>query len=148
METTIANATLFDVAAVYRLERLCFGEADAYDWLTLIGMFLTPGMIRLKALRDSKIVGFLASEIEMNTRIGWVITVGVLPEYWGRGVGSALLHEVEQKLRTRTRRIQLTVRRTNARAIALYERTGYKWINTFRGYYRDGEDGLVMEKTV
>jgi ribosomal-protein-alanine N-acetyltransferase len=62
----------------------------------------------------------------------------------GRGIGTALLLAAERLLGQQ--KIKLTVRRSNTRAIALYERCGYTWTNTFRRYYRDGEDGLVMEK--
>jgi ribosomal protein S18 acetylase RimI-like enzyme len=40
------------------------------------------------------------------------------------------------------------VRSGNRRAIALYERLGYRWCGTHRGYYRNGEDGLIMQKLI
>jgi ribosomal protein S18 acetylase RimI-like enzyme len=42
--------------------------------------------------------------------------------------------------------IKLTVRKTNTRAIRLYEFLGYKFVHTIAKYYNDGEDGLLMEK--
>ena len=44
--------------------------------------------------------------------------------------------------------LKLTVRRSNARAIALYERMGYRFKHAIYRYYNDGEDGLLMEKTL
>ena len=48
----------------------------------------------------------------------------------------------------RASRIKLTVRRGNIRAIGLYERLGYQHMSTTRRYYNDGEDGLIMEKSL
>ena len=78
----------------------------------------------------------------------WIITIGVLPEYQGRGIGAQLLAHAEQAMRQRGQVAKLTVRRSNARAIHLYERHGYKWVTTYARYYADGEDGLVMEKAL
>ena len=93
-------------------------------------------------------VGFVAGELEYQHRAGWVITIGVLPDYAGRGIGRALLEAAEQRLFQDVTRVKLTVRRSNERAIKLYQRCGYHWITTYQHYYRDGEDGLVMEKTL
>jgi ribosomal protein S18 acetylase RimI-like enzyme len=42
--------------------------------------------------------------------------------------------------------IKLTVRRSNAGAIALYEKFGYQTTAVWDHYYSGGEAGLVMEK--
>ena len=44
--------------------------------------------------------------------------------------------------------IKLTVRVSNQGAITMYEKMGYRTIDIWRGYYNDGEDGLVMTKKV
>jgi ribosomal protein S18 acetylase RimI-like enzyme len=38
------------------------------------------------------------------------------------------------------------VRRSNLGAIRLYEKLGYQALETWRAYYPDGEDALVLEK--
>ena len=139
----IDSARLFDLPAIRRLERACFSR-DAYDVMTLIGMALTPGMLRLKAVRRGMLVGFVAGEAHRRDGFGWIITIGVLPEFQGQGIGQALLLEAERGMNVS--RVKLTVRRSNARAIELYTRCGYRWVTTSRGYYHDGEDGLIMEK--
>jgi len=42
--------------------------------------------------------------------------------------------------------IKLTVRRSNIPAIKLYEKLGYYQVDIWSKYYRNGEDGLVLEK--
>lgn len=139
----IAPAGLLDTWAVWRVAQAAFGD-DAYDLLTLFGMALTPRTVRLKATAAGQVVGFVAGEIHARERCGWINIIAVHPNAQGRGIGAALLLTAESALATE--RIRLTVRRSNARAIALYERCGYAWVNTYRRYYHDGEDGLVMEK--
>jgi ribosomal protein S18 acetylase RimI-like enzyme len=40
------------------------------------------------------------------------------------------------------------VRAGNQAAINLYEKAGYRLVYSHQRYYRDGEDGLVMEKAI
>ncbi len=138
-------ACLFDLPAIYRLERVCFSK-DAYDVLTLLGLMLSPAVLRLKAVARGALVGFVAAECRPRAGHAWIITIGVLPDFWGQGIGRALLLTAEQHLQVP--RVKLTVRRSNTRAISLYTRCGYRWVTTSRGYYHDGEDGLIMEKEV
>ncbi|MCS7060931.1 MAG: GNAT family N-acetyltransferase [Anaerolineae bacterium] len=140
---SIVRARLFDLPAIRRLERVCFPN-DAYDALTLLSLALTPGVLRLKAVANEKLVGFAAGERQPRASVGWIVTIGVLPEFQGRGIGRALLLEIERQMNARC--VRLTVRRSNTRAIALYTRCGYRWVTTSRHYYHDGEDGLIMEK--
>jgi ribosomal-protein-alanine N-acetyltransferase len=143
----VSDASLFDVPAVWRLERAVFPQ-DAYDIFTLLSLALTRNMLRLKAVADSQLVGYLAGEVRRSERVGWIVTVGVEPRYQGRGIGRALLASAERAMRNSVSVMKLTVRRSNSRAIALYDRCGYVWVSTIRGYYHDGEDGLVMEKSL
>ena len=50
----------------------------------------------------------------------------VLPEYWGRGIGYALMNAVREKL-SETPRIALWVLDGNERAIRFYERYGFRF---------------------
>ncbi|MCS7055229.1 MAG: GNAT family N-acetyltransferase [Thermoflexales bacterium] len=139
----ITSAGLLDLWAIWRVGRAAFGS-DAYDMLTLLGTMLTPRIVCLKATSNRRVIGFVASEINAREGCGWIVMIAVHPDSQGRGIGTALLHAAECALGAE--RIRLTVRRSNVRAIGLYERCGYVWVNTFRRYYHDGEDGLVMEK--
>lgn len=144
---TVSDASLFDLPSVWRLEQACFPK-DAYDIITLLGLALTRNIMRLKAVADNQLVGYLAGEMRRAERAGWIITVGVLPAYQGRGIGRVLLSSAERAMAASVPYVKLTVRRSNARALALYDRCGYKWVSTMRGYYHDGEDGLIMEKNL
>ena len=62
-----------------------------------------------------------------------------------RGVGRALVEEaLTYAAAERVRLVLLEVRRSNARAIALYRRVGFVSSNVRSGYYADGEDAVEM----
>jgi ribosomal protein S18 acetylase RimI-like enzyme len=140
---TIAAAGLLDLPAIRRVERACF-PADAYDLLTLLGLALNPRARRLKAITAEGVVGFSAGEVHSREGLGWIITIGVVPDCQGRGIGRSLLARIERAMGMP--RVKLTVRRGNQRAIHVYEQGGYQRVATARAYYHDGEDGLIMQK--
>lgn len=81
--------------------------------------------------------------------IGDIQTIGVLPEFEGRGIARAMLDELVDEARRRgAADVMLEVSSTNPRAQRLYLRYGFEHIHTRRRYYRDGSDGLIMRLTV
>ncbi len=80
------------------------------------------------------------------TRVGHLISIAVLEEYRGRGIGSALLQHTIDAMRNvyKVASIYLEVRVSNIGAIRLYEKFGFKKARIVREYYRDGEDAYVM----
>lgn len=140
----IRAATLFDLRAVYLLERQIFPK-DAYPYPDLAILFLTPGVVNLKAVNDQeKLIGYACGTRGwLPFQPSWVITLGVATAYQNQGVGRKLLRACEERLAPN--RVLLTVRISNTPAIHLYESAGYEIIETKRFYYRDGEDGLIME---
>jgi ribosomal protein S18 acetylase RimI-like enzyme len=143
MEIQIAN--LRDLSALRRLEHACF-EKDAWPLLDLIAVLTWPDVIRLKAVEHGELIGFVAGDPRASEGAGWIATIGVDPRYQRRGIGRALLHACEEK--TKLPRMKLTVRMSNQAAISLYEKEGYRSVDIWKRYYNDGEDGLVMEKTL
>ncbi len=141
----IEAANWHDLNALRHVEKVCFPK-DAWPLLDLIGILTFPNIVRLKAVSDGQMVGFVAGDIKRSERLAWIATIGVLPEYRGRGIGAELLRACEAKLDVPV--IRLVVRQSNDTAIRLYERFGYGLLGTWRKYYSDGEDGTVMEKRV
>jgi ribosomal-protein-alanine N-acetyltransferase len=127
------------------LERECF-PVDAWPLLDLIGVLSFPNVVRLKAVMDHKMVGFVAGENKNSQGLAWIATIGVLPPYQGLGIATALLDACEERLDAA--RIRLSVRSGNIPAIRLYEKTGYKRVDLWRAYYQDGSDAIVFEKNM
>ncbi len=77
-----------------------------------------------------------------------VMNIAVDAEHQRRGVASALLAELYERVGDETARYTLEVRRSNLLAIRLYEREGFRAAGLRRRYYQDnGEDALVMWRT-
>jgi ribosomal protein S18 acetylase RimI-like enzyme len=141
----IQTASIRDLGALRRLEQACF-EKDAWPLLDLIAVLTWPDVVRLKAVENGELIGFVAGDPRPSEGASWVATIGVDPRFQRRGIGRALLHACEEK--TKLPRMKLTVRLSNEPAISLYEKEGYRSVDIWKRYYNDGEDGLVMEKTL
>jgi ribosomal protein S18 acetylase RimI-like enzyme len=132
-----------DLFTLSALEKVCFDQ-DAWPLLELMGVLTFPGVMRLKAVGANQMVGFIAGDPRRSEKTGWILTLGVLPAWRRQGIGFALLSACEEQLAMPT--IKLTVRRNNQAALHLYEKMGYSQVDIWSRYYRNGEDGLVLEK--
>jgi ribosomal protein S18 acetylase RimI-like enzyme len=132
-----------DLRAVMTLEKLCFPD-DAWPWIDLLGALTFPESVRLKAMLGERVVGFIVGDRRRSEGVGWIATLGVDPAYRRRGVGARLLDRCEIDLAVP--RVRLTLRPTNLGARRLYDRAGYQQIDLWPRYYRNGEEGVVMEK--
>jgi ribosomal-protein-alanine N-acetyltransferase len=139
----IIAATVLDLNALSKLERACFAK-DAWPILDLIAVLTFPDIVRLKALENDHMIGFVAGDVHASEGLSWIATIGIAPEYRRRGIGRELLRACEARLKTP--RIRLSVRASNDGAIRLYEQEGYQRLEVWQGYYNDGEAAIVMEK--
>ena len=139
----ILPATLRDLGPLRRIEQACFLK-DAWPLLDLLAVLTWPEVVRLKAVEEGQMIGFIAGDPRPSEHLAWIATVGVLPEYQRRGIGRALRRECEKRLTQP--RIRLCVRVSNQPAILLYQEEGYLEMDTWREYYNDKENALVMEK--
>jgi len=140
----ILPASILDLNALRHLEQACFPK-DAWPIFDLVAVLTFPDVVRLKAVADGRMVGFVAGDERTREDVSWIATIGVLPAYQRRGFGVALLRACEARLKTT--RIRLCVRSSNEAAIQMYLREGYQEIDTWSRYYDDGESALVMQKT-
>jgi len=139
----ILPATLRDLSGLRRVEQACFPK-DAWPLLDLMAVLTWPEVVRLKAMEAGQMIGFVAGDPRPGQNVDWIATIGVLPEYRGRGYGRALLRACEAQLKQP--RIRLCVRVSNESAIQLYKEEGYLALDTWKEYYSDKESALVMEK--
>lgn len=139
----IQPASLRDLGSLRRLESISF-EKDAWSVFDLVAVLSWSDVIRLKAVIDGEMIGFVAGDPRPTQNTGWIATIVVDPRYRGRGIGTALLRACEERMSFP--RVRLTVRISNDKAISLYEKEGYRTVDIWKRYYNDGEDGLVMEK--
>jgi ribosomal protein S18 acetylase RimI-like enzyme len=78
----------------------------------------------LVAEHQDRVVGSIMAGYDGNR--GWLYAVAVLNTYRRRGIGFALVHEAESRLRAMgCRKINLQIRASNAAVTGFYERLGY-----------------------
>ena len=141
----IISATILDLGALRKLEKESF-DRDAWPMIDLIAVLTFSNVVRLKAVENGSMVGFIAGDPRPRDGWGWIATIAVDSNFRRRGIGTALLHVCESQLGVP--RSRLTVRTSNQGAITLYEKEGYRTIDVWKAYYSDGEDAIVMEKTL
>jgi ribosomal protein S18 acetylase RimI-like enzyme len=139
----ILPASIRDLGSLRRVEKACFPK-DSWPLLDLIAVLTWPEIVRMKAIENEQMVGFIAGDPRPAENMAWIATIGVLPEYRRRGIGRALLRTCEAQLKQP--RIRLCVRVSNEVAIEMYKQEGYLSVSTWREYYNDKENALVMEK--
>ena len=102
--------------------------------------------ICLAAICEGRLVGYLICS--RYDTVWHVMNVAVDSDHQHRGLASAMLAELYERVGDVRARFTLEVRRSNGVAIHLYEREGFRAAGTRRRYYQDnGEDALVMWRT-
>lgn len=136
----VLPATWRDTLEVAALERACFQE-DAWPVIDVFFALTGRGSLRLKAMAGDRLVGFLAASPDRRHGQAWITTLGVHPEFRGRGIGSALLRACEARIDAP--RLKLTVRESNRPARSLYGKFGYLPVGVWQNYYRGGQGNCI-----
>ena len=121
--------------------------------------FPTPWSLAMFVLELSKASGICLAALDGDELVGYcvcsrydtvwhVMNVAVDLDHQRKGLGSALLAELYERVGDEHARFTLEVRPSNHVAIHLYEREGFRAAGMRRRYYQDnGEDALVMWRT-
>ncbi len=140
----IRDLTYADLPRVISVERRAFPT----PWsLAMFVLELSKSSgICLAAIHDGRLVGYLICS--RYDTVWHVMNVAVDIDHQHKGVASALLAELYERVGDDGARFTLEVRRSNRVAIHLYEREGFRAAGLRRRYYQDnGEDALVMWRT-
>jgi ribosomal-protein-alanine N-acetyltransferase len=142
-DVTVRQAEHADLLTVVRIERASFTDPwphDAFERLLDEPAFLV-------AERADAVVGFVVADRTPNhgRDIGHIKDLAVHPDARGEGIGRTLLRSALARLRARGVAVtRLEVRKGNGPARSLYADEGFKPVRRVGGYYRDGEDALVL----
>jgi ribosomal-protein-alanine N-acetyltransferase len=103
---------------------------------------------------EGRVVGYIMCKIEFGfsnfrklgfVKKGHVVSVAVLEEHRGKGLGKALMLEgINGVMHKKGDEIYLEVRVSNTGAIKMYERLAFETKSRLRSYYRDSEDAYLM----
>jgi [ribosomal protein S18]-alanine N-acetyltransferase len=134
-----------DFNALHRLDQSCFPAGISYSKTTLRYFLTAPSADCVVAVDENKIAGFIVSE--ENPPLAHIITLDVDESHRHRGIGTALLKELESNLAARgVRSILLETASDNDAAVAFWKRHGYRIEATLKRYYLGRIDAYEMRK--
>jgi ribosomal-protein-alanine N-acetyltransferase len=141
---TIRRLIYADLPHVIAIERRSFPTPWSLAMFVL--ELSKPSGICLAALDGDRLVGYLVCS-RYNT-VWHLMNVAVEPDRRREGTARALLERLFEDADKPGEQYTLEVRPSNAAAIALYERFGFKRAGLRKGYYHDNkEDALIMWRT-
>ena len=147
MAPIIRAATVEDLKAVKAIDEALFGE-DTYPLFVLRQLLDITSSFFKVALLENKVVGYAIGHYHSEAKQAWFLSLGVLQEYGGQGIGEkltkALLEGVEAK---GGRESYLTVHPENKRGISIYKKLGFVEQKYVPDYYGDGVPRLIMVRT-
>jgi [ribosomal protein S18]-alanine N-acetyltransferase len=140
----IRRLTYADLPQVIAIERRAFPTPWSLAMFVL--ELSKPGGVCLAARVDGSLAGYLICS--RYDTVWHIMNVAVDPARRRTGIATSLLLELFERVGDDNARFTLEVRTSNAPAIALYERFGFRTAGTRRRYYQDnGEDALIMWRT-
>lgn len=144
MSFVLKKAIDEDIDLIVKYENEIFHNFATYDQLKndidnpLIDYYLFIG---------NEIYGYAGLWVDDSK--AQIITIAIFPEFRNKGYGYRLLRYLESKFKELgVEEITLEVRPSNAEAIKLYEKCGFKQVAVRKAYYNNGEDALMMYKKI
>ena len=143
-ELTIRPLSFGDLPQVIAIERRSFPSPWSLAMFVL--ELSKPSGVCLGAIRAGEIVGFVVCA--RYDEAYHVMDIAVDPDHRRSGVAAALLDGVIERAGADAN-YTLEVRVSNAGAIALYERYGFRGVGRRPRYYADnGEDAIIMWRAI
>ncbi len=130
-----------DMESVVELENACFN--DPYPRYFLEQLAEAHPDTFLVAVLDRKIVGYAV--VDKWEDHDHLLTIAVSREQRRKGIGQKLFSFLEATGGNQPS-LRLEVRKSNSAAIQFYFKNGFTITGLEAGYYRDGEDALLMKR--
>jgi [ribosomal protein S18]-alanine N-acetyltransferase len=135
-----------DLDALMALERAVF-RTDILSRRSFRRFLAVPSASLIVAEDGGKLAGYALVLYPPRSKHARLYSIAVAPHIGRRGVGPLLLAAAETAARRRHRRaMRLEVHEHNTRAIARYEKSGYRLFGRHRRYYDDRADALRFDK--
>ena len=145
---TIRRVLQRDLDRILEIEAASFGP-DAYDRNLFAEYTRKCGGFFLVAEWGTEVCAYSIAALSPGTtrNRAELVSVAVDPAFLGKGAASALMDSTLRRLHRRgITRLGLIVKVTNQRALAFYEKYGFRKLRRVPRYYEDGADGLSLAK--
>jgi ribosomal-protein-alanine N-acetyltransferase len=140
----IRRLTYADLPQIIAIERRAFPTPWSLAMFVL--ELSKPAGVCLTALRGGHMLGYLICS--RYDTVWHIMNVAVDPGRRREGIATAMLTDLLRRIDSNSARFTLEVRESNAGAIELYGRFGFRAAGRRRRYYQDnGEDAVVMWRT-
>jgi ribosomal protein S18 acetylase RimI-like enzyme len=89
-----------DVDAIAQIDKTILGTPRREYWERVVSSIESrSGVVAIVAELDGKVVGFIIGETSgweygVPEEVGWIHTIGIDPDYQGKGVGAIVLREL------------------------------------------------------
>jgi ribosomal protein S18 acetylase RimI-like enzyme len=123
-----------DLGAIVQIDAVHTGERKSAYWKRIFKEFVdadsSTGRVGLAASSDGRVIGFLFGDVRAfefgSEPCGWILEIGVAPEFTRSGVASALLREGCARLRAAGVSVVRTmVRRNNVPVLTFFRTNGF-----------------------
>lgn len=140
----IRTALLRDLPRVMEIERLAFG--GQWDYFQFKASLNDIFLVAVDG-NSGDIVGFLVACCCTVVRRGIILRVAVHPDYQGQGIATQLLEESFRELKKKDLdEVELDVDVVKAGARRLYEKLGFRVVETFSPDFEEDDTFYIMRK--
>jgi ribosomal protein S18 acetylase RimI-like enzyme len=135
-----------DLAALVVLEGVVFMN-EVLSRRSFRRFLVSPTASLIVAEKGGDLAGYVLVRYSSRHKVARIYSLAVNPKLKGQGLGGRLLAAAHQDAnRRRCRLMRLEVHEHNTRAIARYEKSGYRLFGRHRDYYDDHATALRFEK--
>ncbi|TDU40494.1 ribosomal protein S18 acetylase RimI-like enzyme [Gelidibacter sediminis] len=143
---TLRKATLKDLESIHQIETLSFKDGS-YPLFVLRQFFDISNEYFYVAEKHHRVVGYALGNHTKTLNQGWILSLGVHPDYRGQNIGKQLTEKLVEILEYNfSSEICLTVHPDNSSAIKIYEALGFENTKSYDAYYGKNEPRLLLKK--
>lgn len=139
----IKKADFNNITAMVELEKICFSEPWSKN---AFSDSIRAGTKFYVAERNNTLLGYIG--ISAISSEGYITNIAVFPEYRKKGIATLLFDRVFRFAASNNLEfVSLEVRKSNATAISLYDKLGFKKEGIRKNFYREpNEDAVIMTR--
>lgn len=134
-----------DIPKIAELEKKCF--SDPWSEESFEGSIGSPFFYGILFEEEGQVCAYACEMVVFED--AEILNVAVAPSFRRQGLGVKLLLALEAYAKEKgAERLLLEVREGNVSARGLYEKQGFSSFGVRKNYYEDGENAVVMQKTI